>query len=103
MANGFASQSCDVGTNAMVEKALAETSISHRVRTSKMRNPRLKQIATLLYLHSRLVPAGSSRTRATDDMAALQHSIESMLILLPNNDKVRSSLGFLSKLIDSWF
>ncbi len=103
MANGFASQSCDVGTNAMVEKALAETSISHRVRTSKMRNPRLKQIATLLYLHSRLVPAGSSRTRATDDMAALQHSIESMLILLPNNDKVQSSLGFLSKLIDSWF
>ena len=103
MANGFANQSSDVGTNAIVEKALAETGISHRVRTSKMRNPRLKQITTLLYLHSRLVPAGSGRARAIDNMANLQRSIDSILALLPNNDKVQSSLGFLSKLIDNWF
>ena len=103
MANGFANQSSDVGTNAIVEKALAETGISHRGRTSKMRNPRLKQITTLLYLHSRLVPAGSGRARAIDNMANLQRSIDSILALLPNNDKVQSSLGFLSKLIDNWF
>ena len=103
MVNGFADQSSNVGTNAMVEKALAKANISHRVRTSKMRNPRLKQIATLLYLHSRLVPAGSGRARAINDMAELQRSAKSILALLPNNDKVQSSLGFLSKLIDSWF
>ena len=103
MVNGFAGKSSNVGTNAMVERALAEANVSHRVRTSKMRNPRLKQIATLLYLHSRLVPTGSGRGRAINDMAELQRSIKSILALLPNNDKVRSSLGFLSKLIDSWF
>ena len=103
MANGFAGQGSDVGTNAMVEKALAKTGLSHRVRTSKMHNPRLKQIATLLYLHSCMVPAGSGRQRAVADMSNLQRSIEGILAMLPGNDRVQSSLGFLSKLIDSWF
>ena len=103
MANGFADQGSDVGTNAMVERALAKTGLSHRVRTSKMRNPRLKQIATLLYLHSCMVPSGSGRRRAIADMSSLQRSIAEVLEMLPGNDRVQSSLGFLSKLIDSWF
>ena len=103
MANGFADQESDVGTNAMVERALAKTGLSHRVRTPKMRNPRLKQIATLLYLHSCMVPSGSGRRRAIADMSSLQRSIAEVLEMLPGNDRAQSSLGFLSKLIDSWF
>ena len=52
MVNGFGAQDDEIETNTMVENALAETGLSHRVRTSKMKNPRLKQIATLMYLHS---------------------------------------------------
>ena len=103
MVNGFSGQGSDVDTNAMVERALARTGLSHRVRTSKMRNPRLKQIATLLYLHSRMLPSGSGRKRATADVAKLQRSIAGVLEMIPGNDRVQSSLSFLSKLIDSWF
>ena len=35
---------------------MAGTGISERVRTAKMRNPRLQQMATLLHAHTRLVP-----------------------------------------------
>ena len=68
-----------------------------------MRNPRLKQIATLMYLHSRIVPEGSGKRRAVGDMATLKARMGETSELLNANDTVRSSLDFLAKLIDSWF
>lgn len=103
MVNGFGAQDDEIETNTMVENALAETGLSHRVRTSKMKNPRLKQIATLLYLHSRLVTEGTGRRRAVADMQALKASMNKSLETLSANDIVRSSLSFLIALIDNWF
>ena len=103
MVNGFGAQDDEIETNTMVENALAETGLSHRVRTSKMKNPRLKQIATLLYLHSRLVTVGTGRRRAVADMQALKASMNKSLETLSANDIVRSSLSFLIALIDNWF
>ena len=103
MVNGFGAQDDEIETNTMVENALAETGLSHRVRTSKMKNPRLKQIATLMYLHSRLVTEGTGRRRAVADMQALKASMNKSLETLSANDIVRSSLSFLIALIDNWF
>ncbi len=106
MVNGFGvaiDNEDEIGTNNVVERALAKTTLSHRVRTSKMKNPRLKQIATLLYLHSRLVTEGSGRKHAAANMQALKSRMEASLEVLSANDIVRSSLDFLIVLIDSWF
>ena len=101
--NGFARKDGAVATNALVSAALSEAGISRGVRSAKMRNPRLQQIATLLYLHSRIVPDGTSRERAASDLAKLKREMEAVVAMMPNNDAVRSSFGFLVKLFDKWF
>lgn len=101
--NGFANAASAVDTNASVMRALAEAGISHRVRSAKMRNPRLQQIATLLYLHSQIVPEGTSRSRAQADIARLETEMRTVLAALPENDAIRSSFGFLMTLFDKWF
>lgn len=72
--NGFARSDATVGTNARVSEALAATGVSRRVRASKMRNTRLKQIVTLLYLHTQIVPAGTSKERARGVRTRLRHA-----------------------------
>lgn len=57
--NGVSVVDAMIGTDAAVMRALAEAGLSHLVRTSEMKNPRIRQIATLMYLHAQLVPEGS--------------------------------------------
>lgn len=101
--NGFRESSGDIVTSASVAKALAKTGLSHRVRTSKMRNSRLKQMTTLLFLHSQLVVEGTGHSRAAIEMDELYRRIDALLEVLDSNDVVRSSLNFLRILIDKWF
>lgn len=101
--NGIAASDSAVNADAAVMRALAEAGLSHRVRTAKMRNPRIGQITTLMYLHGRIVPTGSGRRRAIREMGALEARMSEVSAMLVGNDAVRSSLGFLAKLIDSWF
>ncbi len=103
MVNGFWIRDDEININPVIGVALSKTGLSHRVRTSKMKNPRLKQIATLMYLHTRLVTEGTGRVRAVADMQTLKSRMESSQKLFSNNDAVRSSIDFLSTLIDSWF
>ena len=101
--NGFARSSGDIETNADVMQAIARTGISHRVRTAKMSNPRLQQIATLLYLHAKSVPEGTAKARARNDIAQFSARMDDALEALSKNDAVRSSFTFLMKLFDKWF
>lgn len=101
--NGFARPGGDIEANAAVMQAIARTGISHRVRTAKMGNPRLQQIATLLYLHAAIVPEGTSKARARKDVARLGTQMEDALKTLSGNDVIRSSFGFLMTLFDKWF
>ena len=103
MVNGFGAATGDIDTNDSVIAAIAKAGISKRVRTAKMRNPRLQQIATLLYVHTRLVPEGTSRDRTRADLKALSAEMEGVLEDLPNNDAVNSSFGFLMTLFEKWF
>lgn len=101
--NGLARQDSTVATNSNVSVALAEAGISRRVRTSKMRNTRIQQITTLLYLHSHTVTEGSGRRRSEASLSKLREEMNAVVKVLPHNDTVRSSLGFLATLIDNWF
>lgn len=103
MLNGFGKVDPEIATNAGVSRALAEVGVSRRVRQSKMRNPRLKQIVTLLYLHGRIVPEGTSRHRVEESAAKLATSMRRVMKDIPHNDAVQSSLGFLVTLLDKWF
>ena len=68
-----------------------------------MKNPRLKQIVTLMYLHTVLVTKGTGRSRSVADMQRLKAKMAESLELLSGNDAVRSSLRFLMTVIDNWF
>lgn len=70
--NGLARQDGAVATNASVSTALAKAGLSRRVRASKMRNPRLQQIATLLHLRSQIVPEGTAKGCARMGVAHLK-------------------------------
>ncbi len=101
--NGFGAATGGIATNDSVSAAIAGAGISKRVRTSKMRNPRLQQIATLLYVHTRLVPEGTSKDRTRADLKALSAEMENVLADLAGNDAIRSSFDFLMTLFDKWF
>lgn len=103
MINGFGRKAGAIATNAAVSAALSKAGISKRVRSSKMSNPRLQQIATLLYLHTRLVPQGTSKARAKRDLEALAAEMGAALSGLSGNDAIRSSFGFLMTLFEKWF
>ena len=101
--NGVAVVDARIGADAAVTRALAEAGLSHRVRTAKMKNPRIRQIATLMYLHAHLVPEGSGKKSAASNLAGLEKTLLDMSDLAPANDVVRSTVAFLAKLIDGWF
>lgn len=101
--NGVAIVDARIGADAAVMKALAEAGLSHRVRTAKMKNPRIRQIATLMYLHMQLVPEGSGKKSAASHLKGLEKKLFEMSDLVPANDTIRSAMAFLAKLIDSWF
>ena len=68
-----------------------------------MKNPRIRQIATLMYLHTQLVPEGSGKKSAALHLKGLEKKLLEMSDLAPANDTIRSAMAFLAKLVDSWF
>lgn len=101
--NGFASNNGSITADNDVKRAVSQIICSRRVRALKLRNPRILQITTLLYLHGELIRSGTGRRRAIAAMAGLRRRFAAVIEELEGNDTVRSSLGFLDKLIDAWF
>lgn len=98
--SGFPILNGSVIPDDAVRNAVAQAGISHRVRTAKMRNPHMLQIATLLYLHARLVPGGTSKRRAREGVARLRSELSNVLGILSTSDAARSSFEFLMVLFD---
>lgn len=101
--NGIAAVDTRINADAAIMAALAEIGLSHRVRTAKMKNPRIRQIATLMYLHAGLVTCGSGKRRASANLAWLKEQMHITAGLIPSCDAVQSSFAFLETLIDNWF
>ena len=92
--NGIAAVDTRINADAAIMTALAEIGLSHRVRTAKMRNPRIRQIATLMYLHADLVTCGSGKRRASAELAGLKERMSSTAELIPSSDAIQSSFAF---------
>ena len=92
--NGVAVVDARIGADAAVMRALAETGLSHRVRTAKMKNPRIRQIATLMYLHTQLAPEGSGKKSTSSNLAGLEEKLLEMSNLAPANDAIQSAMAF---------
>lgn len=101
--NGFVGGGAATKMDSEVGAAIARAGISRRVRAARMSNQRLQQIATLLYIHSKIVPEGMSRTRSRAELMQLKIELGKVKGALPRNDAVNSSFGFLITLIDSWY
>lgn len=101
--NGLSSEATRIQTNNNVSNALAEIGISPRQRSSKMKNPRLQQIVSLLYLHKELITDEEPHAKATEDLALLRDSMIKASKAMPKNDVIRSSLDFLVKITQAWF
>ena len=101
--NGFAAGTAKMETNNSVYRALAETGASHRARTSKMKNQRVKQMVTLFYLYSILVARGGGRAHAVSSLFDLEAKMKTTADLMPKNEVIGSTTSFLLKVIDGWF
>lgn len=101
--NGFSRVDATVETDSNVQHALAQAGFSRRVRKARMRSARVQQITTLLYLHVRMVPDGTGKRKASEEMRVLGDRLAEAASTIPLDNAVCSSLSFLSDVIDSWF
>lgn len=83
--------------------ALREAGFSKRSRSSRMRNPRLQQIATLLLLHRRMAEGTALAGEASVELRALADDIRSVLSVIRPDASAEASMDFLADLVDRWF
>ncbi len=82
--------------------ALRDAGFSKRSRSSRMRNPRLQQIASLLLLHRRLAEGTALAGEASAELRALADDIRAVLSVT-RPDAAEASMEFLADLVDRWF
>lgn len=100
-----------LGTNGHVARpapseltiALREAGFSKRSRSSRMRNPRLQQIATLLLLHRRMAGGTALAGEASAALRSLADDIRSVLSVTRPDASAKASMEFLVELVDRWF
>ena len=100
-----------LGTNGHVARpapseltiALREAGFSKRSRSSRMRNPRLQQIATLLLLHRRMAGGTALAGEASAALRSLADDIRSVLSVTRPDASAEASMEFLVELVDRWF
>lgn len=88
----------NIRISSAIAKVIAQMGVPKKRRARKLRNERMQQIATLLYLYAELVPAGKSKERAVASLSALLDTVEENATLLPKANPARSSLDFVKTL-----
>lgn len=102
--NGFGSASHDArpAPDALTV-ALRDAGFSKRSRASRMRNPRLQQIASLLLLHRRMAEGTALADEASAELRTLASDIRSVLSVTRPDASAEASMEFLAELVDRWF
>lgn len=77
-------------------------SIGRGQRRSKLSNDRLQQVATTLYVHSRVASEGVHDGRAIS-LGVFSQRMLKHIDYYKGNDQITSGFDFLAKLISSWF
>lgn len=83
--------------------ALRNAGFSKRSRSSRMRNPRLQQIASLLLLHRRMAEGTALADEASARLRPLADDVRSVLSVTRPDAAAEASMEFLAKLVDRWF
>lgn len=83
---------------SVVSKELSKMGISKKLRARKMRNARMQQFASLLFLYEKLVPEGGSRKRALEALFRFYETTRDNSDLLPSAHPIRSSIDFMERL-----
>ncbi len=81
-----------------VMHAVAKCGIGKRLRSKKMGNPRMAQIATLFYQYSRIVPNGSTAEARKDQLSDFFSYCADTAGILPESNPAVSSVAFLFRL-----
>ena len=100
-----------LGTNGHVARpapselttALREAGFSKRSRSSRMRNPRLQQIATLLLLHKRMAGGTELADEGSARLRPLANDVRAVLSATRPDASAEASMEFLVELVDRWF
>ena len=96
--NGFAeTENTEVNLPSQVSQSIARMNISKARRNSKLANARMREIATLLYLHDRIVRDGESKNKAKDALHRIFSSFNEAH-LYPENSLIFSSISFIEAL-----
>ena len=83
--------------------ALREAGFSKRSRSSRMRNQRLQQIATLLLLHRRMAEGTALADGASARLRPLADDVRAVLSVTRPDASAEASMEFLAELVDRWF
>ena len=111
--NACAHNNCilnDLGTNhprrttsRVITQALGRVEgIGASQRRAKMRNPRLRQIVTVLFVHKELASEGVKAHEA-ESLASFKKRMNKHLDYYKGVDSVTSTFSFLSHIIESWY
>ena len=102
--NGFGAASHDArpAPDALTV-ALRDAGFSKRSRASRMRNPRLQQIASLLLLHRRMAEGTALAGEASAGLRSLADDIRAVLSVTRPDATAEASMEVLAELVDRWF
>lgn len=83
---------------SVISRELSQMGLPKKLRARKLRNARMQQVVSLLYLYSVLVPDGGSRTRALAALRKFYETADENMGALPATHPVRSSVTFMERL-----
>ncbi|MCI6830514.1 MAG: Abi family protein [Clostridiales bacterium] len=89
--------------NLRVLSKLSEAGITKDVRKRKMSNIRVRQITTLLYLHSEIVTSEGVHKAVAKKLHEMTRRMIEHNEYYKNNDTVRTTMEFFKKVVDCWF
>ena len=82
----------------VVSQAIAASGVPKRLRSKKLGNPKMAQIATLLYQYSIEVPEGHTKERRKGGLADLFAYADDNAGIVPEANPAMSSLAFVRRL-----
>ena len=78
------------------------SSIGKGQRKAKLSNDRLQQVATTLFVHSRIASAGV-RARRAEGLESLTRRMARHAAYYEGNCQVPSGFDFITKLVEAWY
>lgn len=85
-------------TPDVVTKALASCGISKRLRSQRLKSPRMAQMCTLLWLYDQIVPPGAVRSERVEALDSLFRSFHVEGANVPDETPAMASIIFLERL-----